>query len=31
MSDLSLAGPVVVACPPDTLYDLVSDVTRMGE
>ena len=31
MSDLSYAESVVVACPPDTLYDLVSDVTRMGE
>ena len=25
------AESVIVACPPDTLYDLVSDVTRMGE
>jgi polyketide cyclase/dehydrase/lipid transport protein len=31
MSDLSYAASVVVACPPETLYDLVSDVTRMGE
>ena len=31
MSDLSYAESVVVACPPDTLYDLVSDVPRMGE
>ena len=31
MSDLSYAESVVVACPPDTLCDLVSDVTRMGE
>jgi hypothetical protein len=31
MSDLSYAESVVAACPPDTLYDMVSDVTRMGE
>ena len=31
MSDLSYAESVVVACRPDTLYDMVSDVTRMGE
>ena len=31
MSDLSYTESVVVACPPDTLYDMVADVTRMGE
>ncbi len=31
MSDLSYAESVVVACPPETLYDMISDVTRMGE
>ena len=31
MSELSYTESVVVACPPDTLYDMVSDVTRMGE
>jgi len=31
MSDLSYAESVVIACPPDTLYDMISDVTRMGE
>ena len=31
MSDLSYPESVVVACPPETLYELVSDVTRMGE
>jgi Polyketide cyclase / dehydrase and lipid transport len=31
MSDLSYAESVVVACPPGTLYDMISDVTRMGE
>ena len=31
MSELSYTESVVVACPPDTLYNMVSDVTRMGE
>ena len=31
MSDLSYTESVVVACPPDTLYNMVSDVTRMGD
>ncbi len=31
MSDLRYTESAVVACPPDTLYDMVSDVTRMGE
>jgi Polyketide cyclase / dehydrase and lipid transport len=31
MSDLSYAESVVVACPSETLYDMISDVTRMGE
>ena len=25
------SGSVLVACPPEALYDLVSDVTRTGE
>jgi hypothetical protein len=31
MSDLRFSDSVVVACPADTLYDMISDVTRMGE
>ncbi len=31
MSELSYRESILVACPPDQLYDLVSDVTRMGE
>ena len=31
MSDLRYTESAVVACPPDTLYNMVSDVTRMGE
>jgi hypothetical protein len=31
MSELSYRESILVACPPDELYDLVSDVTRMGE
>jgi hypothetical protein len=31
MSELSYRESILVACPPDRLYDLVSDVTRMGE
>jgi len=31
MSELSYAESVVVACPPEALYDMISDVTRMGE
>ncbi len=31
MSDLRYSESVVVACPADTLYDMISDVTRMGE
>jgi hypothetical protein len=27
----SLSESIVVACPPEALYDLVSDVTRTGE
>lgn len=31
MAGLSYAESIVIARPPDALYDLVSDVTRMGE
>ena len=31
MEDLTYADSVVVRCPPEELYDLVSDVTRTGE
>ena len=31
MSELSYAESVVVGCPPEALYDMVSDVTRMGK
>lgn len=31
MSELRYSESILVACPPHTLYDLVSDVTRMGE
>jgi hypothetical protein len=31
MSDLSYSASIVIASSPDSLYDLVSDVTRMGE
>jgi hypothetical protein len=31
MSNLSYSESVVVACTPEALYDMVSDVTRMGE
>ena len=31
MTELSYAESVIVACPPDTVYDMVADVTRMGE
>jgi hypothetical protein len=31
MSGLSYSESIVIARSPDTLYDLVSDVTRMGE
>lgn len=31
MSELRYAESVVVACPPRALYDMISDVTRMGE
>ena len=31
MSDLSYAESIIVGCPPDTVYDMVSDMTRMGE
>jgi Polyketide cyclase / dehydrase and lipid transport len=31
MSNLSYSESVVVACSPETLYDMVSDVSRMGE
>jgi hypothetical protein len=30
MTDLSYAESVV-ACPPDTRYDMLAEVTRMGE
>jgi hypothetical protein len=31
MSNLSYSESVIVACSPEALYDMVSDVTRMGE
>ena len=31
MTDLSYAQSIVVEAPPETVYDLVSDVTRTGE
>ena len=31
MSELNYRESILVACAPDKLYDLVSDVTRMGE
>jgi hypothetical protein len=31
MNDLSYAESIIVAGPPDTVCDMVSDVTRMGE
>jgi len=31
MSSLRYSESVVVACPPEDLYDMVSDVTPMGE
>jgi hypothetical protein len=31
MSELSYRESILVACSPEELYDLVSDVTRMGE
>lgn len=31
MSDLTYQDSIVVARPPEELYDLVSDITRMGE
>ena len=31
MSELSYQDSIHVGCDPETLYDLVSDVTRMGE
>jgi Polyketide cyclase / dehydrase and lipid transport len=31
MSSLSYSESVVVACPPEVVYDMVADVTRMGE
>jgi len=31
MSSLRYSESIVVACPPEDLYDMVSDVTRMGE
>jgi hypothetical protein len=31
MSSLTYSASVVVARPPEVLYDMVSDVTRMGE
>ncbi len=31
MQDLSHSDSIVVACSPEVLYDLVSDVTRTGE
>jgi hypothetical protein len=31
MSELSYQDSIHVDCAPDTLYDLVTDVTRMGE
>ncbi|WP_099038056.1 SRPBCC family protein [Mycobacterium neglectum] len=31
MSDLNMSQTIHVSVPPDTLYEMVSDVTRMGE
>lgn len=31
MEELSLSESVVVACPPEALYAMVADVSRMGE
>lgn len=31
MTDLRHSDSIVVAAPPDVLYEMVSDVTRMGE
>lgn len=31
MTELSRAGSITVACAPESLYDMVADVTRMGE
>jgi hypothetical protein len=31
MSDLRYSESIEVACPPEALYEMVSDVTRMGE
>ena len=31
LSQLTASGSVVIAADPETLYDMVSDVTRMGE
>ncbi len=31
MSELSYAASVVVGCPPEARYYMISDVTRMGE
>jgi ribosome-associated toxin RatA of RatAB toxin-antitoxin module len=31
MTELTYADSIVVSCSPETLYDMVSDVTRMGE
>lgn len=31
VSDLQYSASIVIACSPEALYDMVSDVTRMGE
>lgn len=31
MSNLNYSESIVVACSPEVLYDMVSDITRMGE
>ena len=31
MTELQYTDSIVVACPPEAVYDLVSDVTRTGE
>jgi Polyketide cyclase / dehydrase and lipid transport len=31
MTRLNYSESIVVACPPEAVYDMVSDVTRMGE
>jgi hypothetical protein len=31
MTELTYADSIVVSCSPEALYDMVSDVTRMGE